>query len=135
MRSVLSEIIDGLPVVGLLLLLCIGAAYAQPTAVDGDTIRNGGVTYRLANIDAPETGHRARCESEDQLGRAAARRMQSLMGRADVVTITPTGRRDRYGRTLALVEVDGRDAGEILIREGLARPWRGRRESWCGDAQ
>ena len=31
---------------------------------------------------------------------------------------------DRYGRTLATISVNGRDAGEYLIAAGLARPWR-----------
>ncbi|MFD2578800.1 thermonuclease family protein [Novosphingobium colocasiae] len=31
--------------------------------------------------------------------------------------------RDRYGRTLATVTVNGRDAGEYLIARGLARRW------------
>jgi micrococcal nuclease len=29
------------------------------------------------------------------------------------------------------VLIDGRDLGETLIAEGVARPWRGRREPWC----
>ncbi len=44
------------------------------------------------------------------------------------------GRRakDRYGRTLARVAVDGRDLGELLVGVGLARPYHGeRRQSWC----
>lgn len=36
--------------------------------------------------------------------------------------------KDKYGRTLARVLVDGRDIGEILIEEGLARPSKGKRE-------
>ncbi|PAP96113.1 thermonuclease family protein [Mesorhizobium wenxiniae] len=39
--------------------------------------------------------------------------------------------KDRYGRTLATIEVDGRDVGDILIGEGLARPWTGKRRPWC----
>mgnify|MGYP000152006142 CR=1 FL=1 len=31
---------------------------------------------------------------------------------------------DRYGRTLALVTVNGRDAGQALVANGLARIWR-----------
>jgi endonuclease YncB( thermonuclease family) len=38
---------------------------------------------------------------------------------------------DRYGRTLAQVLVDGEDVACILIKEGYARPWTGRREDWC----
>lgn len=31
---------------------------------------------------------------------------------------------DRYGRTLARLTVNGRDAGAYLVRIGLARWWR-----------
>jgi micrococcal nuclease len=40
-------------------------------------------------------------------------------------------RRDRYGRTLATTSVNDRDAGEVMIAEGLARPWDSKRQSWC----
>ena len=30
---------------------------------------------------------------------------------------------DRYGRTLAVLTVNGRSAGDILVREGLAWTW------------
>lgn len=38
---------------------------------------------------------------------------------------------DRYGRTLAALSVNGVDAGDMLVSEGLARTWSGRREAWC----
>jgi len=40
---------------------------------------------------------------------------------------------DRYGRTIALVQLpDGRDLGELLISRGLGRPYHGeRRHGWC----
>lgn len=41
--------------------------------------------------------------------------------------------RDRYGRTLARVAIDGRDLVELLVGVGLARPYHGeRRLGWCG---
>ncbi len=43
----------------------------------------------------------------------------------------PPSKRDRYGRLLVQLLVNGEDAACILIREGYARPWRGRREDWC----
>ena len=52
------------------------------------------------------------------------------------VTVHPgdldSGRlKDRYSRTLATIKVDGRDVGKIMIAEGLARPWTGKRRPWC----
>jgi endonuclease YncB( thermonuclease family) len=38
---------------------------------------------------------------------------------------------DSYCRKLRNVAVDGRDVGEVLIAESLARPYKGGRRSWC----
>jgi micrococcal nuclease len=89
------------------------------------------ITYRLVNIDTPETGSRARCAAERELGDRATRAARTLITNARAFETRPTGRIDRYGRTIAYVRVDGRDLGETLIADGLARPWRGRREPWC----
>ena len=113
-------------------LIFANVLLAEPVAVDGDTVRAGGETYRVANIDAPETGWRAQCPYEAALGEAAEARVDALMAQARRVVADPVGRRDRYGRVVARVRVDGADLGQTLIDEGLARPWRGRRESWCG---
>jgi endonuclease YncB( thermonuclease family) len=39
--------------------------------------------------------------------------------------------KDQYGRTLAVVTVGGRNLGDALVAEGLARTWSGRPERWC----
>jgi len=39
--------------------------------------------------------------------------------------------RDVYGRLLRNVSVNGRDVGEALIADGLARAYAGGRRSWC----
>jgi endonuclease YncB( thermonuclease family) len=100
--------------------------------VDGDTIKAPyGVTYRLLGYDTPET-HFAQCDAERRLGRVASRRLEELLRRGRV-RVVESGRRDRYGRTLANVYVNGRDVAEIMVEEGLARPYEGgKRESWCG---
>lgn len=101
--------------------------------IDGDTIedRREDVTYRLVNIDTPETGSRTRCLAERTLGNRATDAVRTLISQARRLELNPTGRIDRYGRTIAFVVIDGHDMGETLIAEGLARPWRGRREPWC----
>lgn len=100
--------------------------------IDGDTLEDmrADITYRLVNIDTPETGSRARCPAERELGNRATQQARALINNGDV-ELRPTGRIDRYGRTVAFVLIDGRDLGETLIADGLARPWRGRREPWC----
>jgi len=101
--------------------------------LDGDTLidRATGTTYRIANIDTAEAGENARCTAERRHAARATQEARRLVTEARRVDVRPTGRIDRYGRTVALVLIDGRDLGETLIAEGLARPWRGRRESWC----
>ncbi|MBP2562403.1 endonuclease YncB(thermonuclease family) [Neorhizobium galegae] len=39
--------------------------------------------------------------------------------------------KDRYGRTLRSLTRHGHSLGDILVSEGLARTWAGRREPWC----
>lgn len=108
-------------------------APARMRVIDGDTLEDqrDDITYRLVNIDTPETGSRAHCSAERELGDRATRAARALVTQARRVEFRPTGRIDRYGRTIAFVLIDGRDMGETLIAEGLARPWRGRREPWC----
>ena len=65
---------------------------------------------RVAFIDAPELGQ--------AFGYKAKQAMSALVFGKDVELVPHTI--DRYGRTVALVFVDGRDAGLELIKEGLA---------------
>lgn len=101
--------------------------------IDGDTLEDmrEDITYRVVNIDTPETGSRARCTAERELGNRATATVRTLISQTRRVDVRPTGRTDRYGRTIAFVVLDGHDMGETLIAAGLARPWRGRREPWC----
>ncbi|RWC25934.1 thermonuclease family protein [Mesorhizobium sp.] len=103
-------------------------------AIDGDTVILDGRHIRIANIDAPEIGD-YKCDAELRLGLVAKRRMAQLMvdGKIVVHEGDPASGRmiDRYGRMLATVEVDGHDVGEIMIAEGLARRWNGKRRPWC----
>jgi micrococcal nuclease len=118
----------------LFAILALPATAAEGwSAIDGDTVRTpAGVTVRLANIDAPETGERCRCQAECRMGEAAKAFAAASVRGAGVVELRPYPRPiDRYGRTLAYVLVDGRDLGEALIGAGLARKWTGRREPWC----
>ncbi len=98
--------------------------------VDGDTFYLGGEKVRIAGIDAPET-HDYGCAEELALGDQASARLQQLLN-AGAVSLSSIDRdRDRYGRLLRNAAVDGRDVGETLISEGLARPYAGGRRPWC----
>lgn len=113
----------------------------QIRVVDGDTFVMNGETIRIANIDTPETGSRAECLAEAQLGAVATQALKDALGAEYVEsgrTILPTLQRegrDRYGRTLATVTLaTGGDAGERLIERGVAARWTGRRADWCARA-
>ena len=115
------------------LLLVAPVLAAELEVVDGDTFRLGQVTIRIENIDAPETRD-AKCAAERLLGEQAKRRLEQLLFSGELtLTRNPDDGRDadRYGRKLRRVAVDGADAGEALVAEGLARRWDGRRHRWC----
>jgi endonuclease YncB( thermonuclease family) len=77
---------------------------------------------RLAGIDAPELAQ-SRCLAERALALKSRDRPQALLT-GGAVTIVRQGC-DRYRRTLATVRAGGRDLGEELIRQGLARRYDG----------
>jgi endonuclease YncB( thermonuclease family) len=118
----------------ILALFLVSAEAGHFSVTDGDSLRIDGAAHRIANIDAPELRH-AQCDAERRLAMVAKRRLTELLasGKIEVTVGDPqTGRTfDRFQRILATITVDGRDVGAILIEEGLARPWDGRRHPWC----
>ena len=98
--------------------------------VDGDTVWIDHQKIRLADIDAPET-HPPRCAAEADLGHRATQRLQQLLNEGSVSIHAAERDRDRYGRLLRIVDVNGASAGERLVSEGLARRWSGSRQPWC----
>lgn len=115
-------------------MLIFAALVASALAIDGDTVILHGRHFRIANIDAPEI-HEYRCDAELRLGLLAKQRMVELLESGPIVVHEgdPASGRltDRYGRMLATIEVGGKDVGETLIAEGLARRWSGKRRPWC----
>lgn len=123
------------------LALAIGGVIAAALAlwepgirvVDGDTLDHGFWRWRIAGIDAPETGGRAKCESERRAGLAARTYLAKQI--AAGALIIPAGgvlSVDRYGRRMARIELNGKDAGSAMIELGLARAYDGgARRPWC----
>lgn len=108
---------------------CHGGGGAN-CVVDGDTFWFGGEKIRIMDIDTPET-HPARCADEQRLGDAATARLQDWLN-AGAFSVEDHGRSaDRYGRQLRVITRAGTSVGNVLISEGLARPWDGMRRPWC----
>lgn len=105
------------------------AAIGPVRVIDGDTFDYRGMRIRIADIDTPEL--RSPCQGEARLAAAATRRLRALLGQGPF-ELKRLGRdEDRYGRKLRIVLRDGRSIGDMLVAEGLARTWTGRRQPWC----
>lgn len=98
--------------------------------VDGDTFWLNGEKVRIADINAPETSGAA-CPAEAAQGEAAKRRLLSLLNAGPFDLIVQGRAQDRYGRLLRTVTRGGRSLGGMLVAEGLAEPWQGKRGDWC----
>ena len=99
--------------------------------MDGDTFFMNGESIRVADIDAPET-HPPRCTYEAKLGQRATHRLRELLSSEPFEVKSYERDTDRYGRKLRIVARDGESIGGMLVTEGLARPWIGKRAPWCG---
>ncbi len=91
---------------------------AQARAIDGDTIA---VDFRIFGADAVE--RKALCQKGPSCwpcGKAAQDFASKLMKRG-AVSIQLTGKQS-YGRPIAIVDVDGKDFGEMMIAAGYAVP-------------
>jgi endonuclease YncB( thermonuclease family) len=111
-----------------------GDTVALPCAVPG---RGCAEKVRLLGIDSPET-RRPHCERELRLGLEAKQRLAELL-RGHPVEIKRSGKKDRYGRTLADLKIDDTDVGTTLILDGYALAYRTgadaklvRLKVWCG---
>ena len=76
----------------------------------------------LAEIDAPENGQAFGNRSKQHLAELCFSKAATVRPRTT----------DRYGRTVAYLELDGGDFGELMIERGFAVAWAGKRQNWCG---
>lgn len=129
----------------LFFVLCVlKSAVAVPATVDyifdGDTFAaivhledeiDISVRVRLINVDTPEI--HGMCEKEISDALRAKDRLVELIPVGSVVDLKNI-KDDKYlGRIDAnVILADGRDVGEVLIKENLGRAYSGgRRHSWC----
>lgn len=100
-------------------------AFANVTAIDGDTLRADGRRIRLSGIDAPEMHQTCRDAQgrEWPCGQEAKQQLAGLIARGKVVCAGSGD--DRYGRLLAICSADGTaDLGEAMVRAGFAVDYR-----------
>jgi endonuclease YncB( thermonuclease family) len=108
------------------LALAVNVAHAQLNAIsgaavviDGDTLDVAGVRVRLWGIDAPESRQVCTVAGQDYpCGGRATQHLRALVGDRPVACEPRTT--DRYGRTVALCRVEGRDLGAAMVRDGWA---------------
>jgi len=97
-------------------------------AVDGDSLLLGTERIRVQGVDTPEIS--CQCERECRAAWAAKDFTAHTIA-AGRVEIDRSGK-DRYGRTLAKVYVDGKDLAALIVAAGHGRLYNGgRRQSWC----
>jgi len=110
--------------------------------IDGDTVAfqapflpdplKKELSIRIFGVDTPEKGHRAQCQSEDLLGKAATNFTKDSIAKAQKLQIVLMDW-DKYGgRVLGDVLVDGQSLRMLLINKGYAREYYGEaKTSWC----
>ena len=104
--------------------------------VDGDTVTmacagRSAERARLTGFDTPEL-FSPKCPAERASAMRAKRHLGEAVGRSDRLGVVRQGR-DRYGRVLVAMSVDGRPVAREMIDAGLARIYHGgRRGGWCG---
>ena len=104
---------------------------------DGDTLKvdaepwpglTARTSVRVAGVDTPEI--RGKCQAEKDMAIRARDFVRTTVGAQVQLTSIRPGK--YAGRVVAVVWVDGRKLSELLIAEGLGRPYHGgRREGWC----
>lgn len=110
---------------------------------DGDSGEVDGKPFRLANIDAPETGGvgaaigGAKCEAEREEGKAAKAFVERLTANAVVIVTREYGYETR-DRAVVDLSVDGNDIAKIGLAAGVYKSWKHEkrraiepRPSWC----
>jgi endonuclease YncB( thermonuclease family) len=104
--------------------------------IDGDTVTlwcpgRGAERARLTGFDAPEV-FAPGCAGELAAGLAATVALRAALARAGALAVRRQGR-DRHGRALVALTLDGRPLAAAMIAGGHGRPYAGgRRDGWCG---
>lgn len=98
--------------------------------VDGDTFWYDGRKIRIADIDTAEIS-RPKCPAEKRLGLRAKTRLFEILNAGNFSLQRVERDKDYFGRDLRIIMRGGNSIGDILIAEGLAHKWIGRKQNWC----
>lgn len=98
--------------------------YTVTRVVDGDTIKinynSKEESVRLIGIDTPESVHPDASRNVFN-GEIASNYTKTLLEGKDIELEFDTQKRDRYGRLLAYVYIDGTMVNRLLLKEGYAQ--------------
>ncbi len=107
---------------------------------DGDTVTvdipgvlpiiGDNMMVRIRGIDTPEL--RGKCQDEKEKARIAKRLVKAELRKAKTINLHRVGR-GKYFRFIADVKYDGKDLGQVLIKNNLAVPYDGgkKKQDWC----
>lgn len=87
------------------------------------------IGIRVYGVDTPEI--RGKCDSEKAAAKNVKRFVEQVLRTANTVELREV-RRDKYFRINAVVIVDGRSLGAMLIQRKMAYPYFGKtKREWC----
>lgn len=124
------------------------SAFANPydwkvtRVIDGDTVAfqadfmpaplKPELSIRVLGVDTPEKGHRAACPQEAAAAEKASAFTKERIAKGKRIQIELKSH-DKYGgRVLGDIIIDGERLSALLIANGHARPYDGKKKSsWC----
>lgn len=122
--------------------LAASKTYSSIYWSDADSGRLGKLKFRLANVDAPETGSMkqrggAKCEYEREIGYEAKAYIVGFTKNKTIRIVRNYGE-DRYGRLVVDFDADGVDVATAGVEAGHLKDWlhlKGRAQypkpDWC----
>lgn len=116
--------------------------YKITRVLDGDTVEiaapflpkelKQSLLLRMAGIDTPEIGGKAKCLLENKLAQQAKEFIQNEIAKSKQVNVVLV-KWDKYGgRVIGKIFVDGKNLSDIMIASKLAYAYDGKKKrSWC----
>lgn len=98
---------------------------------NGDLFWLRGAAIRISDIRAPDR-YAALCPAESILAWKSAQRLRDLLNAGPFELAEETSHDGGYvDEVLRIVMRDGKSIGQMLLDEGLAKPWSAEEPDWC----